>query len=260
VKKKHANSLITVNGKTQSIQEWAKENNLRVSLILDRINELGWTSQRAVTTLMAKSWDGNEERQTNPQALGALRALMDQSSNSRGVKSSKGILDAYEVLYVHGPMTRSELNQRGQELKVARADILHTNTIVLEHFGLIHVVGRRKCTITNTLCNVIDVTNAVPVVKPTWNDYNKNRVAKRESHRSVRREGRPSLPPRKDGTPYDVTWLRTAACEFVRILGIMDRTGQHYSSACRKAVAFLTGEANRCGGLSDAAVERPDDD
>lgn len=41
--------LLTVNGETKSLTEWGEQNNLDVSLILHRINRLGWSIEKAVT-------------------------------------------------------------------------------------------------------------------------------------------------------------------------------------------------------------------
>lgn len=41
--------LITVNGKTKTVAEWAKETGMHTYTITDRLNKLGWSEQDAVT-------------------------------------------------------------------------------------------------------------------------------------------------------------------------------------------------------------------
>lgn len=47
---RRTNHLITFNGKTQNIAQWSEETGLPFQLIIERINILKWTPQKALTT------------------------------------------------------------------------------------------------------------------------------------------------------------------------------------------------------------------
>lgn len=49
-----SNHLLTFNGKTQTIAQWAREVDLSYACLISRINRLGWSDNKALTTPVGK--------------------------------------------------------------------------------------------------------------------------------------------------------------------------------------------------------------
>lgn len=52
-----ANRMLTLHGKTQCVAAWAEELNIKREIIKDRINKLGWSDEKALTTPVQKYVD-----------------------------------------------------------------------------------------------------------------------------------------------------------------------------------------------------------
>lgn len=63
----------------------------------------------------------------------------------------------YDVLYQQGPVTRGELQQ------VTGIDYVYNRLSELRRMGVVQIVGTRACRVTGNVCQLWDVTSALPV-------------------------------------------------------------------------------------------------
>jgi hypothetical protein len=92
--------LVTWNGKTQSIRDWAKEYNIGTRRLNERVIKRGWTMGRALNTPCPKGFEGElEERRRRNKEIWAVKGQLYQtrSRHRRGVKLSLHLQDLLAV-------------------------------------------------------------------------------------------------------------------------------------------------------------------
>jgi hypothetical protein len=92
--------LVTWNGKTQSIRDWAREYNIGTRRLNERVIKRGWTMERALNTHCPKGFEGElEERRRRNKEIWAVKGQLYQtrSRHRRGVKLSLHLQDLLAV-------------------------------------------------------------------------------------------------------------------------------------------------------------------
>ena len=287
--------MITAYGRTQKIGDWVKESGIPYRIIWIRLQS-DWPSERAVSEPVGHSKRNSKsvklskprelrelkklkqakspkspqqlplERHLNPQALEALKTWAHTDKK----RNTQPFLIAYKIIYTEGPMTGGEVDLSAGKLDLFGADRFHNFCSILAFFGLVEQVGKRICAKTKQNCKLWDVTSKVPTSEISWCQYTKQRALKNpvaEPSKALTVTSKTPiatplkmLPAPPNTIMSDGSWLKTAAREFRRLTKIMDRTGQHYSTACHTAIAFLEREAKRCEELMNVAGKEADSD
>lgn len=103
----------------------------------------------------------------NPNTAIAYKRIMDE-----GLLPKRQI-EAYELIYLHGPITRNELDQKAMHGTVNPSYSRRLKE--LEDRGVIYRASKRKCTITGHQCDAWAVTSNLPV-KPVPKESEKDRL------------------------------------------------------------------------------------
>lgn len=94
--------LITWNGKTQSIRDWAQEYNIGTRRLWERVIRRGWTMERALNTPCPKGFESElKERRKGNNALWQLKGHL-YSARSRHRRGQKLGLLVQDLLAVEG--------------------------------------------------------------------------------------------------------------------------------------------------------------
>ena len=113
--------LITFNGKTQSIRDWAEEYNIGTRRLWERLNR-GWDMQRAVTTPCPKGFQAelNERREQRKQEWQIKGHLY--SARSRWRRSQSLSPATQDLLAVEGVEPTKEAQAKKTKIKNVYAD------------------------------------------------------------------------------------------------------------------------------------------
>jgi len=243
---------ITVDGRTQSILEWATETGIPRRTIFMRLTR-GWDAARAVTEKPTAhaSTRGRKAVKTRKRGvslpdLDALAPHLDIKRTLNPVAfaavqqlaQSEGFFDCYQLLYHHGPMTGQELNEKHRLFGGRQSHKMHSHLSVLTQLGLVKVIGRRRCLVAKSRCATLDVTDLVPQREINWTAARKEETL---------------LPARisRDRQVPDPAQLRAGIGEFRRMMGLMQRLGRPFLEPfCDSLLNFVEREAKRYESLS----------